>query len=803
MKKKCYSLTYLGPNANGGSDFRINSQIWLNALSGLGEALSSEELLGFCEYLQYELRRVWSTASNPGLSSGSGSYTYNGTKDTFTCDPPIGSPTHDRDTGIVVLPFSGRTPHVILPNIRKRQNEIIFDVYRDRPPSKKAFISPQKQEGELYYYQKSPEPLTPGDTAHEVIAYDEDGLDNAENPYYVDVHNTAAHEFGHALGLLDRYHYLAFGYESSRYANSNSKSNWIVRHAGGDAPMYLPGYYDPKIKNGNSFQYKAPPYNQKPYETGSPTPNNDGGNTPQPNFDLNYANHKPHKSAYDIDYTSRFGWMHNIMSRKLGINDPKRLSTNNRFSGEYASVEDEINADPLYLSIYGAEIGDGLPEVVLITETQTRVITDTGGSTTNLSAVGKEIKSKRFEDERAADEGFPKGMFDQYVFIIGTGRAMSTNKSSLTHTRPFIGKQSRDASERGIPTRVLEGILDPKVISNVEDFNRAFYNTNSGGSFVGLLYSSEPNRNGEGADIVCDWEFDQDQNEGIKGINDSMDYRISKMEPPNSSTDPYKWTPKFWNIGSGLDADSFYGFINPGIAAKRSPKSKSRSYLMGRANAGVVVKNIEPFDLENTLFFNIIDNVYSDSFPDYFQNGLDSINNRTLAFGTTDPMRCVQRILKQVISPKDHSIMNGRFKTTNGIFNFAVTDPEGTEKNENELGIFANAGIATPKGRAIWNGYSDDRAPTLPNPGAEGSVSTPATIQKYDRNNLPPSYVYRDILITPWTFKADSKFLRYIISFEMANESEWPKDYALLQKYEIKVRYFSNREIIETIVIPS
>ncbi len=126
------------------------------------------------------------------------------------------------------------------------------------------------------------------------------------------------------------------------------------------------------------------------------------------------------------------------------------------------------------------------------------------------------------------------------------------------------------------------------------------------------------------------------------------------------------------------------------------------------------------------------------------------------------------------------------------------------EKNENELGIFANAGIATPKGRAIWNGYSNDRASTLPNPGAKGSVSTPATIQKYDRNNLPPSYRYEDILITPWTFnKTGYGFLTYIISFEMANESEWPKDYALLQKYEIKVRYFSNREIIETIVIPS
>jgi len=166
-------------------------------------------------------------------------------------------------------------------------------------------------------------------------------------------------------------------------------------------------------------------------------------------------------------------------------------------------------------------------------------------------------------------------------------------------------------------------------------------------------------------------------------------------------------------------------------------------------------------------------------------------------------MRCVQRILKQVISPKDHSIMNGRFKTTNGIFNFRVTDPIGTEKNENELGIFANAGIATPKGRAIWNGYSNDRAPTLPNPGAEGSVSTPATIQKYDRNNLPPTYEYKDILITPWTFKADSKFLTYIISFELTSGAIWPDEYALLPKYEIKVRYFSNREIIETIVIPS
>lgn len=793
MRKKCYSLTYLGPNGNGGSDFRINSQIWLDSSADTGAPLSQPELVGFADYLQSELRRVWSTANNPGLSSGNGPYVYNNTNDTFTCDPPTGSPAHSRDTGIVVNPINGRTPatarvpHAILPNIRKRQNEIIFDVFRNRPPNKRAHINPKKQEGELYYYQQAPAPPMPGTPPPPVIAYNENGFNVDGDPFYLDIHNTPAHEFGHALGLADRYHYLAFGHHNTNNANTNGNSsrNWIARHGGGDVPMYLPGFYDHNIPAGSSFN--EPPYDQEPYEAGSPTPNNEMGSEPQDNFDLNTAGHKP---AYDIDYTSRFGWEHNIMSRKLGINDPQGLSTS-RFSGEYVTAG--VAADDLYTDIYGLEIGVGLPEVVLITETQTKVITDTGGPTTDLPSVGGEIISKRFEDKRAEDEGYPEGMFDQYIFVIGAGNTMSNQTTPLI--MPFIGSQLRDPSERGIPPRILAAILG--LTPTPLDKNKAFYNTKSGGTFIGLHYTDKLDKNGNGAKIVCDWEFNQAAHDQVKGITDCMDYRISEME--TSGANENKWTPKFWDVTpGGINLAHFNGFINPGIAAKRNPKSRTRSYILGKANAGVVAKNIEISGLDNTLFFNILDDVYSSQFPTYFSNGLESINNLTLAFGTPEPLRCIQRILQQANNPTDRSIMNGAFSTTDGKFNYAQA---------NGMDIFAEAGIAAKKGRSYWNASRNDIAPPIPNPGPTGTVSVPPNINVFN-NPLPTiTLIAGTLFATAWTFKEIGYGkITYIISFSSTMASATaplPANYALLPRYEITVRYFSNREIIETMALPS
>jgi len=819
MKKKCYSLTFLGTNSNGGNDYRINSTIWLSA--DISSGLVAEEIAGFAAYVEAEIRRVWSTATNPGLSAGLGPFRYNRTNDTFTCEsPPTFLMQHPRDTGVVVADVSSRD-NPIIRDSDLQQNEILFTLFRTRMPGKKAFIDPKKQKGELYTY--APTPLI-GITPGVAVTYNPVG-----QAWYEDVHNTASHEFGHALGLKDRYHYLAFGYQLNKNGNSDGSTsrNWISRHAGGDVPMYLPGIFDSRRSNYNSmttppgFNESAPPYNQPVYldPTNSAIPPAAGASNPQPDFNpalsagdiatLYTTMPEDHRGPYDIEYTTLFGWQHNIMSRRFGVNDPGGMAASNRFTGQYAAMgaDNPLPAEPLYATIYAADAA-GPTEVVLITKTQTDVIIDRGSIPLPLPSAGGEIISRRFEDKIAEANGFPTGMFDQFCFILYHGETFG----SVSINVPDYNLGLRAASPQ-----------DLNGAGGVNDLNKKFYNKKSGGTFLGIHYVNKLNSRGEDngspARIVTDWAFDNPttpQYSNILGVTDCMDYRMSKVleDSAPTSSDLNRWEPVEWQLLPSLD--NFLGFINPNISAKVTPKSKGRPYLTGKANIINRIKNIELDNLSESFFTG---------FPTWFQQsfvgGQERINALVVAFGSIDALRFLQRLFEQVRNPNSRFIIDGQFRSklqSDGKINFA-------EKVGDDL--FADCGIATDRARSIWNAWRTDRLPRIPNPwtppgwmpapgSAPGANPPPDPYMKTFSPFPAPDPTYNlptniggtasTLLVTPWIFRRNAEHGKYIIEFTSVSPPATPiplNNSQLKPKYELIIRHFCNRLIIDTICAPS
>lgn len=834
-KKKCYSLTYIGPNGNGGSHFRINSTIYLQAPDG---DISAPELRGYANYIQAEIARVWSTDSNPGLSAGAGTYRYNSTKDTFTCAPPTGVKSHPRDTGVVVsLNTIGLTRKG-----KKEQNQILIHVFRTPPPQSRAFMSPEEQFGQLYYLLANRD-ADPDDT----LNY---SLTNMNDPFirdaYMNLHNTAAHEFGHAMGLRDRYHYLAFGHYSTNPSNGNltqgtSSAQWITRHGGGDVPMYLPGLYDVRRSGYSTAQVTSnhpsgynelapnPTYSLPVYrdQTNTEIPNTSP--LPQPDYNPDlvldntlinnlYGGNEPpsHRGAYDIEYSTLFGWEHNLMSKRIGINDPGGQS-NNRFRGMYGPA---IPADPRYDDIYKPEIDLGAagPEVVLITKVQTDVITDTGGTSINLPGIGGEIISKRFEDKIAESRGFAKGLFDQYVFIVNRGTAQNgwingeaddpndPNGQNLTHEQIENRLLLKNLDLRGVsPSN--RGII----VSN-NNKTKEFYNTRSGGSFIGIHYTSDLDKDGKDEDgkeaiIVCDWKFDITNPLFQKvGITDCMDFRMSRVVSTNQNSDDYnRWEPEKWDYspppvpGSGGVSQGFLGFINPNIAARISPKSQTRRYITGKTAILNRIKNIELDNLGDSFFTG-----FPDNFIQLYNGGREEINVDILYFGTTDPVRYAQRIFEQYNNPNSRFIFDGKFDNST-VFNAVVGNDD----------LFKDCGIASEHARLLWNSTRNDYVPALRNPTNVSSpiplvISGASTIKAGTNSPTYPFVVqFRDgssttVNVTSWEAISESAGqILYTLSYTEIPGNNMPADIKLKKVYKMRVKYFPNRNIIELMTLVS
>ncbi len=641
--KRCYSLTNLGPSIYGGTEYRINSMIWLDKPTD--GTLTTEELNSYATFLQNEIRRVWSTNNNPGLRNGLGLIIYNSSNDTLTCDEPTGVPVHDRDTGVKVGLWSERLKSN--PDIKLLQNEILFNVDRNPIVGRRAFLNRATQTGQLYYYLDKPAPGNP------VGVY----------PDFQEVHNVIAHEFGHALGISDRYHFLGNGRQDSDNASTKRSENYICNNGLGDCPMYMPGLYDPLIENPPSFiesdpYYDQAPYNQLPYtDPNRPSPTAPyssmapfslvpGSNVPPPNYD------SPNGSGpgvYDMDYSHGYAWVHNLFSGSP-VNNPFGIYGSGNSTHALATQTDPSSL--LYKFLYQNEFANPT-EVVAITSVQLDVVTNADPNQQDGALPG-EIISTLSEEEHAEERGFDRRIFDQYMFIMFEG-----NRGSGCSDHDPVG----DPNRRNIAIRRLgasdDFFVNRDVMSGQITAVRA--------TFVGIVYHDDLDKDGNGGTVVSDVVFDKflgalKDNSlggiGKLGIHDMMSYRMSDFAAI---------TTQVWSITDVVSpaTPKILGFFNPNLAAKRNPTSKTLMQVLNE------VTNTSPYDSAGIQASEIIN--YGSPIPPYFIAQMNRIEGG--------------RAVRQALTDELKGYRNG------DILNLGES-----------ADLFQDVGIGTIRARKIWNG---------------------------------------------------------------------------------------------------
>jgi hypothetical protein len=712
--KLCYTLTFLQNNANGGRDFRINSTIWLRN-NGLGmSALSEAELNTLAIYIQTEIRTVWSSINNPGLSSGLGQIIYNSSHDTITCDPPVGG-GGPRDTGVVVGRFANRAILSSFPI----QGEILFDVSKLNSPRQRAFIDPRRQIGQLFY---------PNITAASI----------PPNQAY---HNTAAHEFGHALGLADRYHYLANARAIS--SNADDDDNFLCRSDGGFPPMYLPGLfmpnheYDTSDFNESLPFYLQPPYDRDPYNRlladGNPHPLFRGaGNEPQPNYNGTVDGASP--NVYDIEYNHGFTWIHNLMSSKRPVNITT-LPVPVRNKHPFTVQNDSTSL--LYQQMYSAEFANSL-QVVPITKVQLDIVLDILNDP-GVYITNRIYLSNRFEcgletgpPGMAESRGFSRRIFDQFLFLFGR-------------------------ANRGVCGFFVSESEDPHFLSRpfrTTNANQPFYldaDGKSNGTFIGIAYKQELDKDGNGGHVVSDIDFEIGQAElrdpdliGYHGIHDLMSYRMSKFE--TADIIPNEWSLKV--VKENDSVEKIIGFINPHLSAATYPTSISindsisatYNTFFGLPDSTIVT----PLLAETVL-------TYGGPFALFYINQMISLEINGGAFLNT---ALASDLLKDL--------------RTNHSMEYLDTQD-----------LYKNVGIADYNGRQIWNGISNYGLPLDFLPSITGSLGVTLA---WDPNPNPEAR--RAILRANFTFASEAAQGKM-------------KDY-----YQLSLASYINRRIIVNLVMP-
>jgi hypothetical protein len=165
-----------------------------------------------------------------------------------------------------------------------------------------------------------------------------------------DTDYTFAHEFGHVLGLADRYTSIC----NIDADDPHHMEFRVSNHSPTQYPIYLPGFYKKdqdhpgQHPERNDILADLPSYDQAPFND---VPGHPGIAAPQEDYN---------KNPYDVDYSVRFGWMHNIMSTKKS---PHNFF--NQFMGNNATYEFLYKYDsaltPATLKIPTSPIPDLMP----------------------------------------------------------------------------------------------------------------------------------------------------------------------------------------------------------------------------------------------------------------------------------------------------------------------------------------------------------------------------------------------------------------------------------------------------------
>lgn len=174
---KGYSIDTLSPiaipNPDGSAGTpvdikKINCKVYLYR----GEGITPHEFCDYMEYWRDNVQQVWNSTTNNGLVL---------TYDPHPTNPALGTwnrPYIVDASGVEVREASARQFDIL------DSNEVLL--YVDMPgPISRSHINGDRRTGEMYY-----------DRANPMLTY------------YENVQNTPAHEFGHLLGLGDRYVYF-------------------------------------------------------------------------------------------------------------------------------------------------------------------------------------------------------------------------------------------------------------------------------------------------------------------------------------------------------------------------------------------------------------------------------------------------------------------------------------------------------------------------------------------------------------------------------------------------------------------
>ena len=292
-----FNFLNMGTTPAGASNIFIDPTLGPAVAGAPPYTLGQLRMNSFMHYVQREIQEVWNSELNRGLQSN-----FNG------------SPFRVRTT--ISVQLANNAPRTL------RNGEVMINVW---PGPGRSFIDGNSnyRVGSFYYddMMNNRINLTPGNIRFVAVPAGGGGnpppAGTAANTVIGDYFTGGfpqydfAHEFGHVLGLADRYHTLV----NMDYINTTALSDYLISPhlAPFNRPMFLPGYYDPEVPEPTSnldlyLNPELPHYNQGPYPL-----NKRGQAQPQSNYS---------KMPYDVDYSVRFGWMHNLMSTKLSPHIP-------------------------------------------------------------------------------------------------------------------------------------------------------------------------------------------------------------------------------------------------------------------------------------------------------------------------------------------------------------------------------------------------------------------------------------------------------------------------------------------------